>query len=164
MIATLFKMARAKTNTTYMFPSLHQRVLNTVFDEVPSVWFNENDTTENSKKECQTSVMGKFQCDNSRCSKNGWSSKKVCILIRGYPKNGYNAVVFNQRCKSCNQLGTLTLDEDSYVERVTYRLRKWAGVPVTPPYYNRKQTLPHKQEFCEGCKRGYCEKSGAGFD
>jgi hypothetical protein len=68
--------------------------------------------------------MGKFRCNNNGCSNRGWGSKKVTILIRGYPENGYNAVVFNQRCMSCNGLGTLTLDENSYVKRVAYRLKK----------------------------------------
>ena len=45
----------------------------------------------------------------------GWGSKKVAILIRRYPKNGYNTIVFNQRYKSYNQLGTLTLDKELYI-------------------------------------------------
>jgi hypothetical protein len=54
----------------------------------------------------------------------------VIIQIRGYSGNGYNAVVFNQRCRSCDWLGALTLDEKSYIDRVAYRLKKWAGVAV----------------------------------
>lgn len=80
----------------------------------------------------------------------------VTILIRGYPGNGYNAVVFNQRCKSCNWLGVFTLDKNSYVNRVAYRLKKWAGVHVEKQHYNGKTGPPHESDLCEGCKRGVC--------
>lgn len=73
--------------------------------------------------------MGRFTCNNDGCFKKGWASRKVAIFIRGYPEKGYSAVVFNQRCESCNRLGTLTLDKNSYLERVAYRLKKWVGVP-----------------------------------
>ena len=102
--------------------------------------------------------MGKFKCDNDDCPKNGWSSKKVAILIRGYPENGYSAVVFNQRCKSCKRFGTLALDETSYVERVAYRLKKWAGVPMEEQRHFARDGPPHRSELCEGCRRGYCQQ------
>ncbi|KAF1993398.1 hypothetical protein P154DRAFT_450316, partial [Amniculicola lignicola CBS 123094] len=62
-----------------------------------------------------THVIGKFKCYNNTYSKDGWASKKVAILIRGYPRNSYNALVFNQYCKSCTQLGTLILDKELYI-------------------------------------------------
>ncbi|KAH8782654.1 zinc-binding domain-containing protein [Diaporthe sp. PMI_573] len=102
--------------------------------------------------------MGNFACNNESYSNRGWRSKKVSILIRGYPRNGYNAVIFNQCCESCNGLGTLTLDENSYVERVAYWLKKWAGVRLEQQHYNGKVGPPHKRELCEGCKRGYCQQ------
>ena len=157
-------MARKKTSKpqqetriSFMFPSLHQDVSNAVSDAIASTWFSEKENGKDSHVDYPTYVMGKFTCNNDDCSKNGWSSKKVAILIRGYPENGYNAVVFNQRCQSCKRLGTLTLDVNSYIERVAYRLRKWAGAPVEEQHYIPKQGLPHKSELCEGCKRGYCE-------
>jgi hypothetical protein len=107
--------------------------------------------------------MGKFKCNNNACSKNGWSSKKIAILIRGYPGHGYNAVVFNQRCKSCSQLGTITLDERSYIDRIAYRLRKWAGFRVERQQHERKTSPPHRSDLCEGCKRGICEQKN-GWD
>ena len=82
----------------------------------------------------------------------------MSILIGGYPGNGYNAIVFNQRCQACNRLGILTLDKDSYIERVAYRLKKGAGVRVDEQYYVGKEGPPHKPELCEGCKRGYCPR------
>ena len=147
-----------ETRTSITFPSLHQDVSNAVSNEIHSTWFSEKGGDDDSENKYSTNVMGKFRCHNDDCSNNrGWASKKVTILIRGYPENGYNAVVFNQRCKYCDGLGTLTLDKNSYVERVTYRLKKWAGVPMERQHYDGKRGLPHKRELCEGCKRGYCQ-------
>lgn len=162
-IVTLPKISRNKyskskgeTKTSFMFPLLHQDVVNAVSEQIASTWFHQNDSNIESNNEYSTHGMGKFKCNNNACSKGGWTSKKVTILIRGYPRNGYNAVVFNQRCKSCNQLGTLTLDEKSYVDRVAYRLKKWAGIPMELQDYAPKEGPPHESNFCEGCKRGVC--------
>ena len=164
-IVALLKMAKkfpkpkGETRTSFMFPSFHQDVVNSVSDEIASTRFHKNDSNRDSNNEYSTHVMGKFKCNNDSCSADGWGSKKVAILIRGYPKNGYNAVVFNQRCKSCNRLGTLTLDKESYVDRVTYRLKKWAGVPMEQQDYTPKEGLPHERDLCEGCKRGVCQQT-----
>ena len=141
-----------------MYPFLHQDVLNAVNNTIASTWYNSNDSDQDSDNEYTTFVMGKFACYNKDCSNKGWWSKNIAILIRGYPGDGYNAVVFNQRCQSCKRLGKLTLDEDSYIERVAYRLKKWAGVSVERQNYVQKRSLPHKSELCEGCKQGYCEQ------
>ena len=97
--------------------------------------------------------------NNNACSKDGSSSKKVAISIKGYPRNGYNAVVFNQRCMACKCLGTLTLDYESYVDRVAYRLKKWAGVAMEQKYFAPKEGPPHESDLCEGCKRGVCQQT-----
>jgi len=141
-----------------MFPSLHQQVVNEVSDEIASTSFHKKDSDKDSNNAYSTHVMGKFICTNDTCSKNGWGSKKVAIHIRGYPNNGYNAVVFNQRCKGCNKLGTLTLDETSYVERVAYRLKKWAGVAMEQQKHSGNKGPPHETALCEGCKRGLCQQ------
>ena len=133
--------------------------MNAVSNKIASTRFHKKDGDRDSNNKYSTHVMGKFKCNNDACSTGGWGSKKVAILIRGYPGNEYNAVVFNQRCKSCNQLGILTLDKKSYVERVTYRLKKWAGVPIEQKYYVPKEGLPHERDFCEGCKRGICRQT-----
>ncbi|KAI6080884.1 zinc-binding domain-containing protein [Hypoxylon rubiginosum] len=139
-----------------MFPSVHHDVLKVVSSDISKPWFNkQSDRIYNN--EYMSHVMGKFKCDNSSCSNRGWGSKKVAILIRGFSENGYNAVVFNQRCQSCKKLGTLTLDEISYVERVAYRLKKWAGVKVEKQHYVGKKGPPHKEDLCEGCKSGHCQ-------
>jgi len=161
----LSEMARKKsskpkgeTKPSFMFSSLHQNVEEAVCGEIASTWFQEKDSDRDSNNKYSTHVMGKFKCGNNACSTGGWGSKKVAILIRGYPSNGYNAVIFNQRCKSCNKLGNFTLDEESYVERVAYRLKKWAGIHMEQPYYASKVGSPHKSDLCEGCKRGVCQQ------
>jgi len=147
-----------ETRASFMFPSLHQDVSKAVSNEIHSTWFNKTGSDNDSNNKYSTNVMGKFRCNNDSCPSRGWTSKKVTILIRGYSQNGYNAVVFNQHCKACNGLGTLTLDKNSYVERVAYRLKKWAGVPMEEQHYAGKVGLPHKRELCEGCKHGYCQQ------
>ena len=144
--------------TSFMFPWLHQDVVNAVSKSIESTWFCGRKNDKESNKKYTTHVMGKFRCKNDTCSTKGWASKKVSILIKGYAGNGYNAEVFNQRCKCCNQLGTLTLDEKSYVDRVAYRIQKWAGVPMEQRPYASKSSKPHEEDFCEGCKRGFCQQ------
>ena len=58
------------------------------------------DSNAGSDNNHPTNVMGKFKCNNSACFKNGWGSKKIAILIRGYPGHDCNAIVFDQCCKS----------------------------------------------------------------
>ena len=95
----------------------------------------------------------------SPSSQKGWGSKKICIVIRKYPSNGYSAQVFNQECVSCEEFGRLQINVNSYVERVAYRLKKWAGVAVDKPSHaGVLGRPPHKSELCEGCKRGYCQR------
>lgn len=142
-----------------IFPEFHPDILTSLAGAIiPDPYFNHTGT-ENAyhfKEHC-TSIMGTFLCTNTSCRKNGWGSKRVAIRIRGYsPGNGYNAVVFNQRCKSCNELGSLTIDKQSYIERVTYRLKRWAGVEVETPMFNEKKGPDHESLHCEGCKRGVC--------
>ena len=138
-----------------MFPELHDRIAEAVSPEITSIWFQSNDR-KGYNNEYLTCVVGSFTCDNQICKKRSWSSGVVSILMRGYARNGYSAVVFNQRCKSCEKLGTLTMDETTYVERVAYRVKKWAGVWVEYPVYNRDSKGPHEERLCEGCKRGTC--------
>ncbi|KAK2755634.1 hypothetical protein CKAH01_17303 [Colletotrichum kahawae] len=145
------------TKTAFMFPRLHPDVASAVSGHIIPIWVGKR-----AKKTCnndyETSVMGRFTCDNSFCPKAAWISGHVAIVIRGYPNNGYNAVVYNQRCQACKQLGNLTLDEDSYIERVSYRLKKWAGISMELPAHERKDTPPHREDLCEGCKQHRCKK------
>lgn len=152
---------KGETRTSFTFPSLHQNVVRAVAVAGILTWYCENNTNEASNNEYTTHVMGKFRCTNNACSTTGWGSKKVTILIRGFAGNGYNAEVFNQRCKSCNQLGTFILDEQSYVDRLAYRVQKWAGVRMTQQYQGSQGGIPHEREFCEGCKRGLCRQTNS---
>ena len=156
-----FKPRPAETRTSFTYPSLHQQVANAVSDTIPSTRYQSPDsaTTEYSNNEYPTNIMGKFICNNTACKSPGWGSKVVSIVIKGYPGNAYNAVVFNQRCKDCNQLGTFVLDETSYVDRIAYRLKIWARVPVERPPYNPRDGPPHQSSLCEGCKRGVCRRA-----
>ncbi|KAI0440643.1 zinc-binding domain-containing protein [Xylaria telfairii] len=140
--------------TQAFFPELHPKVVEALSGSIGHIWFN-HEESEDSIHSKQTFVMAKFKCDG--CSINEWRSGKVTIVIRGYRRNGYNAEVFNQHCDSCNALGTMTLDEESYVDRVVYRLKVWAGVPVLRRFYQQKPMPPHKRELCEGCIQGWCE-------
>ncbi|KAI1184180.1 zinc-binding domain-containing protein [Nemania serpens] len=137
-------------------------VLDEVSGDIDDVWFEE-ETNDSISNEHNTHIMGRFRCNTAGCSNGSWGSKKIAIVIRGYPENGYNAVVFNQRCESCNSLGTMTLDEESYVERIAYRLRVWAGVRVERPPFNKRRGPPHIPELCEGCIQGYCQEGEVSF-
>ncbi|KAK0723623.1 zinc-binding domain-containing protein [Apiosordaria backusii] len=147
------------------FRHLHNAILsnlNNMLQPRPYFKRGNNEVLNNCKEKYSTFVMASFTCENQQCSKTGWKSGKVGILIRGYQNNGYHAIVFNQRCATCKQLGDLKLDQSSYIDRVSYRLKKWAGIDMgRPEWREKKDTPPHKSHLCEGCGRGYCERSGA---
>jgi hypothetical protein len=147
-----------ETRELFMFPELHPNVADAVSTDISSTWFNENDEDETFDQQWFTHVMGSFMCNNGTCQKQVWDSRKVPIEIRGYDDNGYSVVVYNQRCKSCDQLGTFELDTRSYIERVAYRLKKWAGVEMEAPPFNGNEGPPHERAYCEGCKRGKCRE------
>lgn len=144
-----------ETREFFQFPALHKDVARAVLPGVSFTWYNE-DADDIPRREYLTNVMGKFKCHNTACKKKSWGSKKVPIEIRGYARNGYSVLVYNQRCKRCRCLGNFILDENSYVERIAYRIKKWAGVRVIPGGPREKTGKPHEMEFCEGCKRGKC--------
>ena len=88
------------------------------------------DSNNNSNNDYSTHVMGKFKCNNNACSIYGWGGKKVAILIRGYPGNGFNAPVHNQPRRTRNRLGRICDNEKSYVDRVAYRFDGTAILPL----------------------------------
>jgi hypothetical protein len=147
-----------KQETSFTYPKLHEKVIEAVPTQIGNTpWFNHRGDQQEPSKEWETNVMGRFHCING-CAQTTWTSKKVSIVIRGYNGNGYDAIVFNQRCKFCKGLGKFTLDQQSYIERISYRLQRWAGLDVEQPPYDEKEGPPHVKELCEGCKRGYCKK------
>ncbi|KAH6852782.1 zinc-binding domain-containing protein [Alternaria alternata] len=148
-----------ETRTSFTFPELHQRIAEAVAPAITSTWFNSK-TKAHLEKEKNTNIIGTFTCVNDRCGKNGWSSGLVAIWIRGYTRNGYNAIVYNQRCNFCDWLGCLEMDEQSYVERIAYRLKAWAGVNDEQANFRSKLLRgPHDSEHCEGCKAGHCGRA-----
>ena len=146
---------KTRLRSSYMFPNLHDSVESEVRDDIGAARFHDEDTDRNCNNLYETHVIARFICLNRTCS-TSTSSGKVAIRIRGYPGNAYNAVVFNQRCESCHALGKMRLNKDTYVERVSYRLKRWGGVEMERPPHSSRGTPPHKCELCEGCKAGYC--------
>lgn len=139
-----------------MYPELHGGVLNAVRQVKPSPKF-EPDLDLAYKEKYQTHVKAKFKCNNHGRSPTSWSSNMAAIVIYGYNRNRYNAVVYNQRCNKCNGLGDIHLNETSYVERVAYRIRKWAGFKENEPFFKKRKGPPHREDLCEGCQAGECQ-------
>lgn len=154
--------SKKATEESFMFPTLHEDVLYAISDDLSSAWFHDGCNEIEPENKYSTVIMGRFRCINSSCSENVWTSGQVSIVITGYPNNGYGAIVYNQRCKSCHWLGALTLDKQSYVDRIAYRLKKWAGIAMEERSYTRRETPPHRADLYEGCKRGVC-RQGNGF-
>lgn len=119
--------------------------------------FHENDDTKSCINEYDTNIMGRFICGNRSCGSSGWSSKKIAITIRMYTGAQYNARVYHQRCQKCNGLSKPRLD-DSYAERVAYRLKKCCGVEMDRSNYSGRSKGPHQSSLCEGCKDGHCSQ------
>jgi Zinc-binding domain len=138
-----------------MFPTQHDAVSDLLEEEGIFFTFHTDDDSR-CEKEYDTNIMGRFLCHNNACSARGWSSKVVAITIRMYPGSEYNARVYHQRCKACNKLSKPKLDE-SYAERVAYRLKKWRGVEMEIPHHYGPSKAPHESSLCEGCKHGHCK-------
>lgn len=140
-----------------LYPRLHEHVASTLEQDHILSKFRPVDDTENFTHSYDTNIMGRFVCHNPACNSDGWSSKKIAITIRMYPETEYNVRVYHQRCKSCNRLSRPILNE-SYTERVVYRIKKWNGISLRPPFHAKRKTgLPHNSRLCEGCKDGHCK-------
>jgi hypothetical protein len=142
-------------NRWSMYPSLHDDVTRLLEDDGLYLDFHKRDNAKGCIKDYDTNIMGKFTCCNNACGNKGWSSKEIAITIRMYSGGRYNARVYHQRCQRCNTLSRPVLD-DSYAERVAYRIKKWRGVQMNPPDYSGESDGPHRKELCEGCKAGHC--------
>lgn len=82
----------------------------------------------------------------------------IALTIRLYSGKRHNAVVWHQRCRECETFGQPTLD-DTYAERIAYRLKVWFRIPVEPVVYVAADTEPHEVGLCEGCKNRHCKNS-----
>ena len=140
-----------------MYPECHDQVASLLQDDDLTFGFHGNDDPRSSIKEYDTTIMGRFRCENTSCTSDGWSSKKIAITIRLFQSQRYNARVYHQRCKSCNWVSRPILD-DSYAERVVYRLKKWRGIRVETPPLSEGSAKPHQRSLCEGCKNGRCSE------
>lgn len=143
-----------------LHPKLHDAVSLSLEEGDLFFDFNNNDTAANCIRDYDTNIMGRFICWNDACRTSGWSSKKIATTIRMYAGATYNARIYHQRCRSCKKLGRLVLKESSYVERVTYRLKKWNGIEMEIPHFSGQSRGPHDEDLCEGCRHGHCS---AGF-
>ena len=138
-----------------MHAALHDSVSRLLEENDLHLDFHKNDDSQTCIKEYDTNIMGRFSCQNRACNSNGWSSKKIAITIRMYHGAQYNARVYHQRCQNCNGLSKPCLD-DSYAERVAYRLKKWCGIDMDMPPHSGRSKGPHQSDLCEGCKDGHC--------
>ena len=153
---------KSKTDRIWsMYQTLHDDVSRLLEENDLHFDFHENDDTRTCIKEYDTNIMGRFTCHNRACGSNGWSSRRVAITIRMYHGARYNARVYNQRCGGCNELGNPRLD-DSYAERVAYRLKKWCGIEMDRPTHSGPSKGPHQSNLCEGCKNGHCTQLRTG--
>lgn len=140
-----------------MYPALHDKVNSLLEDEDLSFTFFPVDRDEKAIEEYDTNIKGRFGCLNKACSQRGWASNVIAITIRMYSEQRYNARVYHQRCKSCNRLGK-PFPDNSYAERVAYRLKKWSGIEMEQPFYAGRDTeRPHVSALCEGCRHGHCK-------
>ncbi|KAF7920906.1 hypothetical protein EAE99_007758 [Botrytis elliptica] len=142
-----------------MYPSLHNSVACLLRENDLNFTFHEVDDSHGCIKEYDTTIRGRFACYKRTCSSKGWGSNKIAITIRMYDGDRYNARVYAQRCNQCEILGRPKIDEKTYAERIAYRLKKWKGVPVEQPLYIEKETPPHNEDLCEGCKAGHCSNA-----
>jgi hypothetical protein len=140
-----------------MYPALHDSVTHLLEEDNLSFTFFAVDTDEGSIEEYDTNIMGRFRCLNKACPKTGWTSKVIAITIRMYPEQQYNARVYHQRCQNCENLSQ-PFPDDSYEQRIAYRLKKWSGIELDRPSFTKSQSKrPHESALCEGCKHGHCK-------
>ena len=149
------KKKNKSRNPWSLHPSRHKDVLRLLQESGLSFDFYDIDDPFESTREYDTKVMGRFTCWNTRCISKGWSSKMVPVTIRLYHDSRYNVRVYNQRCQECGRTSRPRLD-DSCAERVVYRLKKWSGLEVEPPFFSSEHKGPHLTVFCESCRTGRC--------
>ncbi|KAH7245277.1 zinc-binding domain-containing protein [Fusarium tricinctum] len=143
-----------------IYPGLHEEVAEKLEEFQLDYSFNLNDDDVAKVRHYDTHIMGRFACNNKKCKKSGWSTKQLAITIREYTRDRYNARVYLQRCKRCKSLGQLKLNEESYIDRVAYRIKKWNGIEMELPMWSRTSERPHEEDLCEGCADGHCAERG----
>ncbi|KAK1963457.1 hypothetical protein LY78DRAFT_641445 [Colletotrichum sublineola] len=141
-----------------LYPTLHNDVTQLLQENNLAFEFHNDDDDKHYIRDYDTNIMGRFICRNPACSANGWGSKKIPVTIRMYDGQRYNARVYHQGCNKCKTLSRPKLD-DSYAERVAYRIKVWCGIQMKKPaYFPNNNNKPHKSDLCEGCKAGHCKE------
>jgi hypothetical protein len=139
-----------------MRPNLHNSIIERV-EPLHLRFYRIEDTTQPIDSS-DTNILGHFRCKHRACSGTYWSSGAVATNIRLYRKDRYNARIFHQRCQKCESLCRPEIDEETYVDRVVYRLKKWHDMEVEAPDFTKKDDdKPHLSHLCEGCKAGHCK-------
>ncbi|EJP61606.1 uncharacterized protein BBA_09449 [Beauveria bassiana ARSEF 2860] len=155
-------MPRSHPGTSSMYPGLHDDVQTRLESNGLKFNFRKNGDKKNHTNSYDSHIMGRFTCANKNCIADGWTSKKIAVTIRQFPGNEYNAEVYHQRCLKCNWLSKPKLD-DSYADRVAYRLKKWSGMHVEPrPFSGDVKGEPEtRKEY--GSKPSVLDHSGFGM-
>jgi hypothetical protein len=123
-------------------PELHESVVQCLGGNGLSISFYEEGEVEDSIRDYDTNIMGAFICPNRSCRTEKWTSMKVAISIRLFADQQYNATVWHQRCRQCESMGVLRVDEESYTNRVAYRLRTWLGLEREDPIFSKTGDRP----------------------
>ena len=141
-----------------MLSSRHKDVLSLLKEHDLNFKFHNDDVSTSCIETWDTNIMGRFSCRNDGCDSRGWPSKAIATTIRLYPGARYNARIYHQRCMRCLTTGRLEEVDESYVERVSYWLKRWSGVEVQAPQRSYQKTrAPHQKDLCEGCRAGHCK-------
>lgn len=159
-LVMLFRKPKSEQPKWSMYPSLHNNVSRHLQWANPPFNFHNIDDDDGYIVKYDSHIMGKFRCYGRTCNSRRWSSAQIAITIRMYNDKRYNARVYHQRCKKCKSPCEPELAENSYVERVVYRLKKWGGLRVRnrPFFRGQGNKRPHWRDLCEGCKAGRCKQ------
>ena len=155
-----WKAKATSAKTRCLYPALHGNVARLLAEDGLFFDFHPVDDASGCLKDYETCVTGRFICRNPNCASSGWSSGKIAVIIRMYAGEKYNVRVYYQRCADCNALSKPSLEAASYVERTSYRLKKWSGIEQEIPPYSGRVQGPHHSELCEGCRDGHCRQLG----
>jgi len=94
-------------------------------------------------EEYDTNIMGQFACNNPNCRSGGWWSKKLQLQSACMTEKSTTRECTTKAAED-DQLGQSTLDE-SYADRVAYRLKTWSGLPMETFLLRRKQRTAPKR-------------------
>lgn len=153
--SAMTKRRKKKGTKEYsMRPDLNSEVIGTIDGKMKSIKFN-NEDSDSECRELEVNLVGTFVCPNCRRS---WKSGIVFTVVRLYFNNTYNAKVYGQRCKRCENASLPKLDE-TYAQRVSYKLETMYGIPHPKVEYRSKPMKPHDKHRCQGCKINRCQRS-----